>query len=101
MTETPEDLQRFHNDPDYWWLRFRYALRGGRLSDAEEARQRLDALGISIQLHSTFQEALARVADDIDRSIAQRHEAQFQAIQQSEREWQETKKRLEREAAGQ
>ena len=36
--------------PDYWWLRFRYAVREGRTRDADEARQRLRDLGVKVDL---------------------------------------------------
>jgi hypothetical protein len=75
-----KDLEYLERDPDFWWLRFRYALREGRLSDAEEARQRLGTLGIEVNLHSPEEEAVARAGDGIAKAEADRHEAEYQAI---------------------
>lgn len=44
------DRQQLERDPDYWWLRFRYATRDGDEAAAAEARQRLKALGISVEV---------------------------------------------------
>ena len=46
MGSTQAELER---SPDFWWLRFRYAIRDGRDKDAVEARRHLKALGVEVK----------------------------------------------------
>lgn len=44
--------KRFDRDPDYWWLRLRYAQRDGDSQVVLEARKRLHELGFHIGIDS-------------------------------------------------
>jgi len=47
------DRQQLERDPDYWWLRFRYAQRDGDHASEAAARERLRQLGIRVEVEPT------------------------------------------------
>ena len=42
-------LEEIESNPDFWWLRFRYATRDGKKQEAEFALEKLHTLGIDIK----------------------------------------------------
>ena len=47
---------QFQRDPDYWWLRLRYAQRENDARGEAEARRRLSELGVKVQFTESQRE---------------------------------------------